>query len=160
MTLLILLIGAAVLLVLAGSLSVDITTTAANVVTVADADNVIERNQTAGATITAGQSLYLDTSDGKWKLFDANSGTAAVRTLQGIALNGASNGQPLDVQTAGTINLGATLSVGLIYVGSVTPGGIAPSADLATGWYTNVLGVALTAANLKMRMYASGTVLP
>lgn len=138
----------------------DISVTAGNVVTVSDPENTITREYNAGATITAGQALYFDTATNKWKLADCDSGTAAVRDLKGIALNGASDGQPLAVQTAGLINLGATLAVGTIYTLSATAGGIAPAADLSTGEYTVILGVALTAANLRMRIYNSATVWP
>lgn len=114
----------------------------------------------AGATITAGQTLYEDTSDSnKVKLFDAN-GSALLRVLFGVAMNGAASGQPVRVQRGGTYTVGATVAVGTIYVGSATAGGIAPAADLASGWYTNVLGVAVTTTTIKLGIINSGVAVP
>ena len=80
--------------------------TAANVLSGSGA--TIERG-TAGATITAGQVVYRDTADGKYKLADADSATALARDPRGIALNGASNGQPLAIIRAGDVTIGATM---------------------------------------------------
>lgn len=135
----------------------DLVVTAANVV---QGSGASVENGTAGATLTAGQSVYKDPADNKWKLFDANSGVAEARVFGGIALNGAASGQPIAVLTAGDINVGATLVVGTIYVGSANPGGIAPAADLVTGWYVNVIGVATTAGNLRVRPNVAGIAVP
>lgn len=62
--------------------------------------------------------------------------------------------------TAGTLTIGGTVVVGTVYVVSATAGGIAPSADLATGWYTTILGVATTAAKLSMGLKASSVAVP
>ena len=113
----------------------------------------------AGATVTAGQAVYLDTSDGKWKLADNNSATAAVRSPDGIALNGASNGQPLSVLTAGPITIGAALTAGVAYYLSNTPGGICPVADLATGEYPTVIGIATSTTVLNVQINSSGVAL-
>jgi hypothetical protein len=110
----------------------------------------------AGATVTAGQALYLDTADGKWKLADNNSATVAARTPGGIALNGASNGQPLSVLTSGPITIGATLTAGVAYYLSDTPGGLCPVADLGSGEYPTVIGIATSATVLKVQINPSG----
>lgn len=134
-----------------GLTHVDITVTAANVATVSDAGF---GSGTAGETITAGQTVYLDTADNKYKLADVNASGKDV--VAGIALHGAANSQPIKFQISGVINLGATLVVGTIYVASATAGGIAPAADGASGWKTCILGVAITTANLKMSINAGG----
>jgi hypothetical protein len=134
----------------------DLTITAANVVKGAGA--VVETG-TAGATITAGQVVYRDASDLKYKLADADSTTAAVRSPRGIALNGASDGQPLSIQREGSITIGATLTAGTTYYLSDTPGGIAPLADLTTGDYPTVIGVATSTSVLKLGFIESGTAL-
>lgn len=108
----------------------------------------------AGETITAGQALYLHT-DGLVYKSDAN-GTAAQKAITGIALNGGSINQAISVQTAGSITIGATVTTGLIYVLSATAGGIAPSADLASGWETIILGVATSASVIALSFYDSG----
>lgn len=134
----------------------DLTITAANVL--AGAGAAVSRG-VAGATVTAGQSVYLDTADGKWKLADNNSATAAVRTPGGIALNGASNGQPLAVLTEGPITIGAALTAGVAYYLSDTPGGICPVADLGAGEYPTVIGIASSTTVLKVAINSAGVAL-
>ncbi|MGI9159855.1 MAG: hypothetical protein ACR2K1_08900 [Saprospiraceae bacterium] len=109
-------------------------------------------NGTAGATITAGQSVYLDASDSKYKLADADSATTAVRAAVGLALNGAADGQPLAVQTGGDITLGSILTAGTIYVLGDVAGGIMPAADLGSGDRVMLIGVAKSATVLGMVM--------
>lgn len=112
---------------------------------------------TAGATITAGKSCYLDSSN-QAQLTDADVlGTASAT---GIALNGASSGQPVRLQIAGNINPGATVTVGVIYVVSTTAGGIAPSTDLGSGDFVSVLGVGTTSSNILMGITNSGIAKP
>lgn len=135
----------------------DLTITAGSVAMVSGTTEVM----TAGATITAGQAIYKDASDSnKAKLADAND-TAAKAAAYGIALNGASSGQPVSVLRTGVVNMGATLTVGEIYVVSDTAGGVAPEADLVnTNNFVTILGVGLTAANLDLKINASGVQVP
>lgn len=102
---------------------------------------VIEHG-TAGATITAGQVVYLDEDgNGRYKLADTDSATADVRRPRGIALHGAGDGQPLAIIKSGPLTLGAVLTAGVAYYLSGTPGGICPIADVAAGDYPCVLGM-------------------
>lgn len=119
--------------------------------------NVLRGNN-AGATITAGQLVYLDSS-GLWQLSDANS-AAAAKTIGGVSLHASLNGQPLAVQVDGAITIGATVAVGTIYVLSGTAGGIAPSTDLASGMTTCILGVATSATVITMKVNNSGVAVP
>ncbi len=134
----------------------DLTVTAGNVVAATGASTL---NGTAGATVTAGQTVYLDSTTSTLKLCDANLSLAA-STTKGIALHGASSGQPLQIQTGGDINPGDTVVVGKIYVQSATAGGIAVAADLATGHYVTVIGVGTTASNIHLVMYNSLVAVP
>lgn len=121
--------------------------------------DTIIRQGTAGATITAGQSIYLDAATTMWKLTDANlSSTTGV--AKGIALNGASSGQPIAVAVGGHLTCGFTATVGKIYVTSANAGGIAPVDDLASGWYTGVLCVGLTSTTVGLVLYTSGVHVP
>ena len=131
----------------------DLSVTAASVATT----STQYRDVVAGATITAGQTIYLDSTDSdKAKLADAN-GSSATAVLVGIALHGASSGQPLRIQTGGTITIGATTIKGTVYILSATAGGIAPHSDLANGWYRVIVGVATdTAGTIKMGILVSG----
>lgn len=113
----------------------------------------------AGATITAGQVVYYDTSAGTWKLADCDSGTAAVRSPGGIALNGAASGQALRVLTSGPITIGATLTAGVAYYLSGTAGGICPVADLTTGDYPTIIGIATSTSVLDVQFHESGAAL-
>jgi hypothetical protein len=96
---------------------------------------------TAGATITAGQVVYLDPTTGKYGLCDVNSATAAARSAAGIALHAASANQPLSICTKGPLTIGATILAGVAYYASGTPGGIRPVADNVTGDYACLLGM-------------------
>lgn len=133
----------------------DLTITEANV---QHASGASLRQEIAGVAITAGQVVYKDSSDSKVKLADATD--ANKDEIYGIAANSAPGAdQPITIQKQGGINLGATLTVGEIYVLS-TGGAIAPEADLASNDYVSVLGVATTASNLKMGIINSGIQVP
>lgn len=134
----------------------DISITAANVQ--AGSNAVIQRG-TAGATVSAGQVPYKDAADGEYKMADCDSATAAVKVPVGIALNGASDGQPLAVQTGGDITVGGTLVAGTTYCLSATPGAICPQADLTTGDNVVILGVAKSTTVLALKISVSGVTL-
>lgn len=134
----------------------DITITPASVAAASDA---IKENGTAGATITAGQVVYLDSSDGRYKLADTDSATAAVRVPRGIALHGSSNGQPLQILTRGSITIGGTTVVGVPYYLSGTAGGICPYADVAAGDYPALLGIGTSVTQIKIGILEAGAVM-
>lgn len=100
----------------------------------------------AGVTITAGQVIYKDSLDGnKAKLADANLSDAASQAI-GIALNGATAGQPVDYVNAPgleiTLTTGSALGVtGLpVVLSAAVAGNMAPHTDLAAGHYPVILG--------------------
>lgn len=135
---------------------VDIVVTPASVL---PGSNATVDHGTSGATITAGQVVYKDSADKKWKLADNDSATAEIREATGIALNGASAGQPIAVQKAGLITVGGTLTAGVAYYLSATPGGICPVADIASGDYVCLLGVSTSTTVLKLDISYSGVAL-
>lgn len=128
------------------------------------AANVLSRNGAkvrvgiAGATITAGQTVYFDVTDERYKLADCDA-AAALRSPRGIALNGAAAGQPLKVHLEGPITIGATLVPGTAYYLSPTPGGIAPLADLSSGDYPTIVGLATSTTVLDVKLHESGVAL-
>ena len=134
----------------------DLSITAANVIA---ATASIKKNGTAGATITAGQVVYLDATAGKYKLADADNVPAAGFSGVQIALNGASDNQPITVANSGDIAMGSVFTAGTAYYLSGTPGGIAPVADVATGDDVVLIGVAASATTLKFRPIVSGVTL-
>jgi hypothetical protein len=134
----------------------DLTITAANVVAGSGAKT---EQGTAGAAINAGQAVYRDATTGKYLLADNNSATAAAREPRGLALNGASNGQPLSIITRGPVTIGATLSAGVAYYLSDTAGGICPVADLASGEYPSIIGIATSTTVLNVNIQSAGVAL-
>jgi hypothetical protein len=134
----------------------DLVITAANVVVGAGAKT---EHGTAGATVTAGQPVYEDATTGRFLLADNNSATVRARTPKGLALNGAANGQPLAIVTEGPVTIGATLTAGVAYYLSDTPGGIGPVADLASGEYPTIIGIAASTSVLNVNIQSSGVAL-
>lgn len=103
----------------------------------------------AGATIAAGQPVYLNTTTMKYVLTDAD--TDAESEFAGIAMSDGVNGRDMLIAPPGAvINWGATLTAGTIYVLSTTAGGVAPWADLATGDYVVVLCIGAGSANAEI----------
>jgi len=116
----------------------DIVITATSVVPASDATIVWGY---AGEAITAGQAVYKSSTTGKWMKADANSATAEARAATHVALCGSSASQPIAVGR-GDITIGATLTAGLAYYLSDTPGGICPVADIGAGEYVCLIGLA------------------
>jgi len=136
----------------------DLSITAADVVPAAGANGFGQG--TAGATITAGQWLYKDSTDSnQLKLADTDASQAAA-TCVGVALHAALDNQPIRYQTEGNLDCGGTTVVGTIYVLSGTAGGIAPAADLASSDWTTVLGIGTTSTNLLMSLKVSDVQVP
>jgi hypothetical protein len=127
----------------------DLTITAANVIA---GSNATKESGIAGEAITAGQAVYKSSTTGKYMKADSNSGTAEARKPLGIALNGAADGQPLAVQKAGDITIGATLTAGTAYYLSDTAGGICPLADVGVGEYICLLGLAKSTSVLALNI--------
>lgn len=107
-------------------------------------------NGIAGEAITIGQLVYESTADGRYYLADAN--VATKWQVAGIAsATAAAAGQSLSiVYFDPSLTLGGTLSMSApVYVLSATAGGVAPSADIAAGWYPVVLGVAISTTKIQ-----------
>jgi hypothetical protein len=134
----------------------DLSITAANVAAV----TVSKQEWTAGATITAGQAVYLDSANSNVAKLAQSDGTSAEAEVKGIALCGAASGQPIIIASSGTMDLGATLTVGMIYVLSQTAGGIAPVSDLASSDYVSVIGVATATDEIRLSITNSGVEKP
>lgn len=109
----------------------------------------------AGATIAAGQMVYLVAATGKWALADADSATAAARVPDGIALNGGAANQPIMVKTKGEVTMNAVLSAGVAYYLSDAAGAVCPVADLASGDYPCIVGIARSTTVLTLGIQAS-----
>lgn len=132
---------------------VDISITATAVV---PGTNSIRDSGTAGETIAAGKAVYRSSSTKLWMLADSNSATAEVRTATGIALNGASANQPIDVHKEGDLTMNAVLTANVAYFLSDTPGGLCPIADVGSGEYLCQIGIAKSTTVLAVRIQATG----
>ncbi len=112
----------------------------------------------AGASILQGQSVYLDvtTSPFLLKLAVCN-GTVAQGVLAGVSLDAALTGQPCVYVTSGFYTVGATLVKGAgYYLSGTAAGGIAPVADLTTGWVVSLLGFAYSTTVLQLSILNTG----
>lgn len=129
----------------------DISVTAASIV---KTSSTLWALGVAGATITAGQPVYRDATAGN-KLKPADADVLATSLAVGIALHGASDGQPLQYATGGTLTFNAVLTAGTVYVASTNPGGIAPVADMASGDFVTILGIGTSTTVLKIGIIQS-----
>jgi hypothetical protein len=131
----------------------DLVITAANVV---PGTNATKTQGIAGAAITAGQVVYLDSATNTFKLADCNSGTAAARVPFGVALDNAASGQPITVQTSGPVTIGAAVTGGVGYYLSANPGGVCPVADMVAGCFPSFLGFAINATQINLNIQSAG----
>lgn len=137
----------------------DISVTPASVV--ASSGGTILNQYNFGATVTAGQTVYLDTTTNTWKLVDANAAVTGneVATVKGIALCGGASGQPASVCIKDTdFTPGGTLTNGSPVYSSVTAGGIAHDVPGA-GAYPTILGVAKSTTKMNLNPTSSGAVI-
>lgn len=124
----------------------DLSITAANVI--AASGSPMETGF-AGEAVSAGKTGYKSSTSKKWMLADSNSATAEAREAEGIFLNNAAANQPVAVAKPGSdITLGSVLTPGVAYYLSDTPGGICPVADVGTGEYVCMLGLAKSSSVL------------
>lgn len=115
---------------------------------------------TGGATVAAGMPVYKDVADSnQYKPCKADA--VATASCNGIALNSGADNQPLVIQAAGRINLGATLVVGMVYcVSDAVLGEIVPYTDLGSGDYVTILGVAVSTSELELNIINSAVAKP
>ena len=119
----------------------------------------VTQQVTYGATIAAGQCVYLDTNDNEYKLADSDL-TAITAAAKGIAITpGVDAGKGLIAKAGSIILVGTTMVIGETYLASKTAGGIMPVADAATGtpWIT-YLGNAASATQLDIILKATANV--
>ena len=113
-------------------------------------------NATAGATITAGDAVYLDASDANKVKPAHNTTSSATATCVGIALHGSLDEQPVTyLQNGGVMDLGATLTVGETYV-LAADGAISPVGDVASSDYVTHIGIAKATDSITLNIFVSG----
>lgn len=137
----------------------DITVTAANVRAGSMALGATIQTVTAGETVTAGMTVYKKASDAEWYKADCNaSAEAAGSEGLAVALSNAGDGESLVIQTKGLYTVGGTVVAGQGYVASATAGGLAPSSDGASGWYTSQIGTAASTTTINISIDVTGYV--
>lgn len=132
----------------------DLSITAANVV--ADAGSTVS-SSTAGATITAGDALYIDSADSN-KVKPCDADVAASAVCVGIALNSASSGQPVNYQKSGTLTIGATVAVGVAYYVTPNTGGLGAWAEVQADDYATLVCVGASTSKVMIVLGATGAV--
>jgi hypothetical protein len=136
----------------------DISITAASVI--AGSNAVIEKGYLAGATLTAGQAVYLNSSN-QWVLMDSNAAATGngINDKVGITLGGAASGQPIAVVLKDDdFTAGGTLTNGSTVYSSTVAGGVTHDVP-ASGAYPRVLGIAKSATKMNLQPVASGAVI-
>lgn len=111
----------------------------------------------AGATIQQGNYLYKDAADNKLKLADATS--AAKAAVVGMAITGASDGQPVKYVAAGDMTVDNT-AVGAVYVISATAGKMCLVSDLVSGNFVTIVGGGKTATSMRLAITQLGVAVP
>ncbi len=133
---------------------IDLSVTAASVTWVS---GVRWATAMGGASGTAGQVVYLDSTTNTLKLADGDLDTES--NVVGILLDTMVSGRPCIYAPPGAvIQIGATPTAGTIYVLSLTAGGIAPWADISTGDYTNVLFIGVATGVVELICKRGSTV--
>lgn len=115
-----------------------------------------------GEAVTAGQAVYLKTSDNKhWK---ADNSTATLANVSGIAMIGGaadSYGYIITPSANGSIvDIGGTVTVGLAYYLGSTAGAIEPKADMSSNDYVTALCIGYTSTNVMINIRATGIQVP
>ena len=121
----------------------DYSITAASVLPITDDTQTVRG--TLGATVTAGQWVYQNTTDRLYYLADADA--LATSIVSGLTLSGGAAGQPVTIATAGNVTTNAVGTAGAVVLLSTTSGGWAPVADLASGDYITIVGGFTTTTN-------------
>lgn len=136
----------------------DYTVTAASVLSSIGASS---KTGVAGATITAGQYLYVDTAnDNVLKLADAN-GNALQRVVAGVALHGSASGQPIkytSVDPDFTPGFTTAATGDIVILASDNAGAAAPASDATSGDYVTVVGVMSSSTKMNLKSTPAGAI--
>jgi len=128
-----------------------ITATDVNIVSDSFAERVL-----AGESLTPGQAVYQNASDLKY--YKADCDTVSTATVSGVCVSYAAADAYVYILNSlnSVIDIGATVSVGEIYVVSDTAGNIMPNTDLTSGQYVSVIGYGSDTNEITMNIYNSG----
>jgi hypothetical protein len=113
----------------------------------------------SGGTPVAGDVMYLSPDDDQWRRASNNSATVGAKVPSGIALNGATTGQPIDVFVWGDLTVSSVLTPGDAYYLSANPGKICPRADVIAGMDVCFIGIARSTSVLMVNFMVPGVTL-
>lgn len=130
-----------------------LTITAANIVPVSGFSRV-SPDPIAATTIAQGEACYINSSS--LAALAQCDGTATEATVAGIAVNAALAGQPVCLQSGGSLGFGAILTAGTPYAVGRVAGQIIPVSDLASTDKISYLGIASTTSNLVLGINNTG----
>lgn len=133
----------------------DVIVTAANV---RPTENTQVRLVIYGATVTAGDWLYRNTSTDKY-LPTTSTGTllqSGGSSELVWAMTGGADTEDGTIAVSGKVIVGGALGVGKVYVISDTVGLMTLANDLASTWYTGITGVASSTTELELILKADG----
>lgn len=129
----------------------DLSVVAANVKPGSDA---VTKRGIASEAITAGDSVFVAVDLGI-ELCEKDQ-AALDAACRGVALNDAAVDQPIEYAVSGSVDMGAILAIGQVYIVGAAPGGLAPEVDAGAGDFVTVVGVATSANLLKLGILQSG----
>jgi len=132
----------------------EITITASAVAPIAN--STIQAEYNAGATIAAGQFVYIDTANSNVLKLAQGDGTTLESTVAGMALSSGSTGQPIKIAIGGTVTIGAVVAAGVFYFLSSTAGNMELFTDVASTEKTVLVGFATTTSILDLRIIITG----
>lgn len=113
-----------------------------------------------GATISAGNPVYLDSADSKHKPADCNA-SSATAAIVGVAITpGVSGGWGLIAISGSVILVGTTMVQGASYFVGGTAGTIIPEGDFATNDYVSKVGTASSTTQIILGIEATGVQRP
>lgn len=113
----------------------------------------------AGEAVVPGAVVTVDPSTREVVLAQATPSPTYVKNIQGLALNGGEDGQPVKIAETGIVTLSATACVvaGVVYcLSPTTPGQLVPHADLSAGQLVQIVGVAISTTQIRLTIFNTG----
>jgi hypothetical protein len=114
----------------------------------------------SGGVPVAGDVVFMSPDDRQWRRASNNDSTTnGAKVPSGIALNGATAGQPIDVLVLGDLTVSSVLTPGDAYYLSANPGKICPRADVVAGMDVCFIGIAKATNILMVNFMVPGVTL-
>jgi hypothetical protein len=113
----------------------------------------------AGASISQGDLLYIDTNNTA-KLADADGGSATAADVRCLSLTSAASGQRVRcVAYDPALTIAQTVAAGELYVLSGVAGRMSTAASIISGNYATVVGIGISTSKIFFNPISSGVAL-